>query len=101
MSSPLKTDEPSVPCRAASCRESARVIHWLMSEATDEQIRQLAEASEGAELSCGISGSAYHMGLRFDCSRSRSDCPRQIVAPVGVGATGQFAAFYTVEDTTY
>ena len=72
------------------------MIYWLMSEATDEQIRQLAEASEGAEMSCGISGIAYHMGLRFDCSRSRSDCPRQIVAPVGVGATGQFAAFYAV-----
>ena len=38
--------------------------YWLMSEATDEQIRQLAEASEGAEMSCGVSGSAYHMGLR-------------------------------------
>ena len=49
-------------------RDRLRVV---LTDAIAEQIRQLAEASEGAEMSCGIWGIAYHMGLRFDCSRSR------------------------------
>lgn len=67
---------PAIVRRSENVREAPTVFiptilprvrprdYWLMSEATDEQIRQLAEASEGAEMSCGVSGSAYHMGLR-------------------------------------